>query len=82
MTKEIDPVMFDCQVCGKRYQMGPHRYEGRPLSGYGVTVCLSCYEGNHDGWPPYREQGLRAVLEEQGIEEPPRLANGLLPREF
>jgi hypothetical protein len=45
-------------------------------------VCRSCYAGNWDGWAPHYEDDLLEHLEAEGIDEPERLENGLLPREF
>jgi hypothetical protein len=75
--------MYECELCGKDIQMGPHRYEGKMLSGYRLQVCVSgCYEGNLDGWTQHYEAKLLARLKELGIEPPPLNAKGWLPREF
>lgn len=71
-----------CFLCPNSFKFGPHEYNGKLLSGYGVMVCRSCYSGNWDGWAPHYEEDLLEHLEDEGIDEPERLENGLLPREF
>jgi hypothetical protein len=45
MTKE--KFMFKFDVCGEKYQHGPHRYEGHGLKLYGNIFCCDlCWEGN------------------------------------
>lgn len=71
-----------CAVCGTRFQFSNHQYDGKKCQGYNMMVCRSCYNGNHDGWALHHEERILEHLEEYGIEEPDRLENGLLPREF
>jgi hypothetical protein len=71
-----------CFLCHNSFKFGPHEYGGKLLGGYGVMVCRSCYAGNWDGWAPHYEDDLLEHLEAEGIDEPERLENGLLPREF
>lgn len=74
-------IVFQCDVCGSDYQSGPHRYEGHRLHLYGdIWCCDTCWKGNHDGWAPHYEPVLLEHLRRQGLPEPPRLPNGLLPR--
>ena len=79
MSKE--KFSFSCDVCGSRYQHGPHRYEGHKLHLYGgIFCCSSCWEGNWDGWVPHYEGVLLRCLEEKGLPVPKRTSEGLLPR--
>lgn len=71
-----------CAICGRTYQYGPHRYDGKSLQLYGnISCCLTCWQSNHDGWAPHVEEKLLKVLEENGISVPCRNSKGLLPRE-
>lgn len=76
----MEPVYLECPLCGQTYQYGPQTYEGRPLSKYGITVCSSCFEGNHDGWAPRREKQILEILRERDLPVPERNKLGLLPR--
>jgi len=76
-----DKYTLECEVCGSNFQYGAHRYEGRHLARYDITVCSRCYDGNRDGWAPRYEERLLKSLRRSGKTPPPRLPNGLLPRE-
>ena len=76
------PILFDCDICQKPYQHGPHRYEGHRLHRYGdLMACDMCWQANHDGWNPRVEPILIASLQRSGLPEPERNESGLLPRE-
>jgi hypothetical protein len=73
--------MFDCDVCGKPYQHGPHRYEGHKLELYGGIMCCGMrWEYNHDGWAPHLDRPLLGHLERLGLSVPARNDAGRLPR--
>lgn len=74
-------MMVRCATCGREFQMGPGRYEGRHVPRYQVDVCETCYSGNLDGWAPHFEDKLLAVLREKKLPIPERNAKGWLPRE-
>lgn len=75
-------IMFECDICGKPYQHGPHRYEGHKLTLYGgIFACDACWKGNHDGWAPHHEEFLLGHLERHGLPVPKRNAKGFLPRD-
>ncbi len=73
--------MDKCFICDGQFQMGPHVYDGRYIKSYNISVCMSCYEGNWDGWAPPYEQRLIDHLKEKGLPIPSRNAKDLLPRE-
>lgn len=75
------PIMYTCQMCGSRFQFGPHRYDGKFIRSYQLMVCRPCHEGNHDGWSPLFEAKLERHLEERGIPLPARNTTQLYPRE-
>ncbi len=74
-------IMMACDTCAKQFQFGPHRYEGRPIKLYGVTVCDSCWNGNWDGWAPHFEPILKEHLKRNNLPEPQRNSKGWLPRD-
>lgn len=79
MTK--DRFMFSCDVYGRAYQHGPHRYEGHRLALYGNAFCCdSCWTGNWDGWGPREELKLLGILKEKNLPTPQRNEKGWLPR--
>jgi len=79
--KAPQQVLLKCPLCDTEFEFGLHRYEGRYLPQYKVTVCNSCYQINWDGWAPCHEPKLLAVLEAKNLASPPRNPKGLLPRE-
>jgi hypothetical protein len=76
-----DKFMVACGICGAQFQFGPHRYDGRHISTYKLTVCGSCYDANWDGWAPHWEPILIKHLNTNGIPIPSRNSKGWLPRE-
>ena len=68
-------------MCGRQFQMGPHRYDGKFISRYQISVCRACYEGNWDGWAPHWEQHLVAHLKKNKLQIPEPNAKGWLPRD-
>jgi hypothetical protein len=73
--------MFDCGLCGSKFQFGPHVYEGKHIARYQLTVCRACWLGNHDGWGPSAEAAFLAHLKAKGLPTPERNADGWFPRE-
>jgi len=79
MAKE--KFMSRCFLCGREYQMGPHKYDGKYIPRYEMSVCMSCYEGNWDGWSPGCEEIIIAHLKQKGLPIPERNVKGWLPRD-
>lgn len=74
-------IMYPCISCGRQFQFGPHRYDGKVAKLYGnAPVCNTCWNANSDGWGPSVESKLLTVLKEMGLPVPPRNENGWLPR--
>ena len=80
-VKEIKN-MINCFCCNKEFQFGPHEYQGLYVTGYEITVCRSCYNGNWDGWAPVYEGRFLGHLSERGVEFPKRNGAGWLPRDW
>jgi|GraSoiStandDraft_47_1057283.scaffolds.fasta_scaffold114530_2 hypothetical protein len=83
VIEQPDPnaVFEECFCCGKKFQMGPHRYDGKYIAYYKISLCQSCYAGNWDGIGPYCEERLVAHLNENNIPVPSRNGKGWLPRD-
>jgi hypothetical protein len=79
MTNE--KFMYKCDLCEQQYQQGPHRYEGHTLKLYGITICDSCWNGNHDGFSPHYDKILLEHLRKNNFLVPERNIHGWLPRE-
>jgi hypothetical protein len=77
----LDKIMQTCDLCNKRFQFGPHAYDGKYIGAYKLTVCGSCWQANHDGWSPSLEPKFIAHLEAHSIPLPDRNAKGWFPRE-
>jgi hypothetical protein len=70
-----------CDICGSEFQYGPHKYNGKYIARYQITVCMPCWESNWDGWAPGNEERLIAHLQKMGLPIPERNSKGWLPRE-
>ncbi len=73
--------MGKCFFCGREFQCGPNRYDGKFLSNYKIEVCRQCYDANWDGWAPHYEEKLIAHLRQNNIVVPARNGNGGIPRD-
>ena len=76
-----ETIINTCDICGNDYQFGPHRYEGKTIPCYQLSVCMTCYEGNWDGWAPHLEGKVLEHLKSRGLPIPMRNDSGWLPRE-
>lgn len=76
-----DIIMFPCDICGQQFQFGCHVYDGKFIPTYKLTVCITCFNANHDGWAPHYEQKILSHLERNRVKLPERNENGWLPRE-
>lgn len=84
MTKlaSDDEKLFEtCFFCGRRFQMGPNRNDGKWLGHFEISVCRQCYKGNWDGWAPHYEAKLVPHLQSKGIRLPARNEAGFLCRD-
>jgi hypothetical protein len=78
---DTNGVMFRCDLCNNEFQFSPHRYDGKHIPRYQVTVCMSCWNGNWDGWAPHLEQRLISHLNRNVLPIPERNSKGWLPRD-
>jgi hypothetical protein len=72
----------DCAICDQSVEFGPHRYEGAPLSGYGVFACYNCIHEHRDGFGPSHFDKIVRWLDEAGVAHPPVNDKGFWPLEF
>ena len=80
-TMEDLKFMYHCDLCQKEFQFGPHKYDGKFISRYQMTVCGGCYKNNWDGWGPAVEGAFLAHLKSKGIPPPKRNQGGWFPRD-
>ncbi len=81
MKTESQKIILTCELCGQKYQMGPHKYDGKYIPRYKLGVCKTCYQNNWDGWAQHCEEKILTHLKEKGIDVPQRNEQGLLPRD-
>jgi len=53
-TKDGIAILCECGLCGREFQFGPHRYDGRRISAWDVMACDVCLKTNSDGVVPGR----------------------------
>jgi len=73
--------MLTCPICHIPFQFGAHRYDGKHLPRYDMTVCLTCYSANWDGWAPHFEQTIEEHLAAKKLPLPDRNSKGWYPRD-
>lgn len=63
----VEPkIMYDCFICERAFQFGPHVYDGKPVQAWGgVMICRRCRDSNWDGIVPRPE--LTKKFQEKGI---------------
>jgi hypothetical protein len=70
-----------CLICDETFPYRPGNWGGQHIPDYDLTVCTTCYQGNHDGWGGIGEPKILAHLKAKGVAVPARNAKGLLPRD-
>jgi hypothetical protein len=65
-----------CPLCASEAET----FERAP--GYGIDVCLACWDGAENGWPRAQEETLFRALANAGLLIPDRNDAGLLPRGY
>ena len=74
-------LMLNCPLCHTEFQFGPHRYDGKHIPRYDMTVCHTCYSANWDGWAPHLEKFIESHLASKKIPLPSRNSKGWYPRD-
>lgn len=76
---EEEKVMVRCDLCNMSFQFGPHRYDGKHLSQYKMSVCNNCLRAHRDGVGPSHEDKFEKHLQENKIQLPERNTKGWYP---
>ncbi len=66
MNEEVK-FMYDCFLCQRPYQQGPHIHNGRRVPAWDILLCNTCRSGNWDGIVLSAHPRLQKHLEERGI---------------
>jgi len=76
----LGPILYECPLCGEKYQQGPSLYEGRKLNNCGgIFICSRCWEFNWDGFVDVEK--LTILAKNSGQKEPPKQnQNGFVER--
>lgn len=60
---------YDCDLCRRPFQFGPHVYAGRPIPSWEkVMLCSGCEETNWDGIVPQSHPEFFQKLERLGVK--------------
>ncbi len=65
-TADSFMVMIPCDLCGREFQSGPHRYAGRKVVSWDIMICETCDNMNWDGIDPRRHPELMRRLRAEG----------------
>ena len=76
---ESDKCMVKCDLCSRMFQFGPHKYDGKYLRKYEMSVCQGCLNSHHDGVGPSHEKQFTDHLITKNIKLPDRNAKGWYP---
>ena len=79
MKDDPNAIRVGCDLCGRSFQFGPHRYDGRWISHYQMSLCSICMSSNEDGIGPLREPIFEAHLKRNGIPLPSKNKKGWYP---
>ncbi|HEX3723307.1 MAG TPA: hypothetical protein VHV31_10975 [Nitrolancea sp.] len=60
-------IMVPCGLCHREFQFGPHRYVGRWVRSWGISICDMCESANHDGIVPQQHPDLVRRLTDEGV---------------
>lgn len=75
MTIEF-PVMVSCVFCERKFQFGPHRYDGKHISKSQIALCKICLNASWDGVGPTYEAKFLSHLEAKGLPIPEQNSKG------
>lgn len=78
---DSDEIMFKCDLCSRSFQFGHHKYDGKYLKKYEMSVCQGCLNSNWDGVGPSLEKQFTDHLYSKNIPLPEKNAKGWYPLE-
>lgn len=61
-------IYYDCILCERPFQFGPHIYDGRHISAWDVEICQRCIRSNWDGIVTSDHPRLVEHLNKQGVQ--------------
>lgn len=67
MRIEGEKIMYDCFLCQRPFQCGPHVYNGRPIPDWGIEMCNTCIKSNWDGIVPSTHPRLIEHFKANGL---------------
>jgi hypothetical protein len=68
MTTDGDKILYECILCHRPFQFGPHVYDGRHIAVWGVEICSRCIAANWDGIMLDRHPDLVERLNAKGVQ--------------
>lgn len=68
MPRDEPKFMYDCDLCSRPFQFGPHVYQGRPIKTWDIMACDICTSSNWDGLVPQQHPRLMQHLKDIGVE--------------
>ena len=63
-----DKFFYDCFLCNRPFQFGPHVYDGRPVRQWDILMCNRCLRGNWDGIVLEGHPKLQQHLAAKGLQ--------------
>jgi hypothetical protein len=67
LRMEGDKILYDCILCSRPFQFGPHAYHGRHIAVWDVQICDVCIRSNWDGIVPQTHPALIERLKTKAI---------------
>jgi hypothetical protein len=67
MSANDGKIFYDCFLCKRPFQFGPHVYNGRHVAAWDAQICNACLRGNCDGVVLEQHQDLAEHLKSCGI---------------
>lgn len=64
---EGDKILYDCFLCRRPFQFGPHVYKGKPIPEWEIEICDTCLRSNWDGLVPGAHPRLIEHFKAKGI---------------
>jgi hypothetical protein len=62
-----EKILYDCLLCRRPFQFGPHVYNGRHIAAWDAQICDRCVNSNWDGVVPETHPELVAHLKARSI---------------
>lgn len=66
--REGSAVLCECDMCGREFQFGPHRYAGHRIPAWDAMACDGCLDRYDSTIVPGSYPRLEAHLKRRGIK--------------